>query len=187
MRSICTECQDVLLASIVSDVPGAPESVTYAVSFEGRARQLILGLKYRNERATARMLANVLVSRLDSVHRNADIVTWAPTSSRRRRERGHDQSELIARAVARLIHRPCRSLLVRQGLAPQTGANRQHRLHGPQFRARRIRSVEHVLLVDDVVTTGATLRAAEAALYASGAGRVSTVAVAATPSLESRR
>jgi len=187
LRSVCTECQDALIANIVSDVPGAPDSVVYAVAFEGRARQLILGLKYRNERTTARLLASVLVHRLEPDHRNADIVTWAPTSKQRRLERGHDQAELIARAIARIIRRPCRSLLVHQGLNTQTGASRQQRLHGPQFRARRNRIVRHVLIVDDVVTTGATLRAAADVLYAAGAGRVSTVAVAATPSLESRR
>lgn len=186
-RSVCTECQDALIANIDGDVPGTPESVIYAVAFAGRARQLILGLKYRNERSTARLLANVLVHRLESDYRNADIVTWAPTSKQRRRKRGHDQAELIARAIARKIRRPCRSLLVHQGLNAQTGAGREQRLHGPQFRARRIRIGLHVMVVDDVVTTGATLRAAANVLYAAGAGQVSTVAVAATPSLEWRR
>ncbi len=187
IRSICSDCRDALLAAKVENIPGAPQSVHYAVAYEGRARQLILGLKYRNERATARLLADVLVHRLKPDHRNADVVTWAPTSNHRRRQRGHDQAELIARAVARQIHRPCRPFLVHQARVSQTGAGRQQRLHSPQFRARQCRGCMHVLVVDDVVTTGATLRAAADALSAAGASRVSTIAVAATPVLGSRR
>jgi ComF family protein len=187
IRSICGDCRDALLAITVDNVPGAPESVVYALAYDGRARQLILGLKYRNERATARLLADVLVHQLKPEYRNADVVTWAPTSNRRRRQRGHDQAELIARAVARNISLPCRSLLVNQALNAQTGVDRQQRLLGPQFRARRCRRYAHVLVVDDVVTTGATLRAAAHALSVAGASRVSTLAVAATPALESRR
>lgn len=187
IRSTCRDCREALLAARGEDVLGAPDSVAYAVAYDGRARQLILGLKYRNERATAHLLADVLVHHLRLDHRSADVVTWAPTSIQRRRERGHDQAELIARAVARKIRRPCRSLLFHEGLAVQTGAGRQQRLHGPQFRARRCRGSSEVLVIDDVVTTGATLRAAADALRAAGALRVSTIAVAATPALTSRR
>ena len=187
IRSICSGCRSTLLAGKANDVPGAPPGVIYAVAYEGCARQLILGLKYRNERGSARILADVLVCRLNSDQRGADVVTWAPTSSHRRRQRGHDQAELIARAVARQIRRPCRPLLVRESLTSQTGSGRQQRLRGPQFRARCCRGCSHVLVIDDVVTTGATLRAAEQALRMAGASQVSTVAVAATPALVSRR
>ncbi|MEK7292710.1 MAG: phosphoribosyltransferase family protein [Actinomycetota bacterium] len=186
-RSICGDCRNALLAGKVNNVPGAPPGVVYAVAYEGCARQLILGLKYRNERGSARILADVLVHRLNSDQRGADVVTWAPTSSHRRRQRGHDQAELIARAVARQIRRPCRSLLVRESLTSQTGSGRQQRLRGPQFRARGWRGFSHVLVIDDVVTTGATLRAAAQALRMAGVVQVSTVAVAATPAPGSRR
>ena len=175
------------MESIVNQVPGAPDSVSYAIAYSGRARKLILGLKYRNERAVSRLLAEVLVHRLDADLREADVVTWAPTSAQRRRQRGHDQAELIARAVARQIHKPCRSLLVNESFATQTGAARAQRLCAPQFRGRRCRRYRHVMIVDDVVTTGATLRAAAHALCVAGASRVSMLAVAATPAPESRR
>lgn len=185
--STCSDCRKALLSADCGGVSGAPDFVAYAVEYNGLARQLILGLKYRNERATARLLAEVLVHQLKLDQRSANVVTWAPTSNKRRQQRGHDQAELIARAVARKMRRPCRSLLLHDALVAQTGADRQQRLHGPQFRARRCRGSLDVLVVDDVVTTGATLLAAAHALRAAGALRVSAVAVAATPALAPRR
>ena len=133
------------------------------------------------------MLAEALVQRFSDDVRGADVVTWAPTTSRRRRLRGHDQAELIARAVARQISRPCRSLLIRESESPQTGSGREQRLRGPLFRARRLRVGLHVVVVDDVVTTGSTLRQASMALQTAGASRVTAAAVAATPVLGRRR
>ena len=87
---------------------------------------------------------------------------------------------MLARAVAWRLGVPCRRLLRRTDGPPQTGRTRAERLEGPAFVARR-RVKGAVLLVDDVVTTGATLRAADAALRAAGAETVHCIAAAATP------
>lgn len=152
-----------------------------ALSHEGLARRLVLGLKYRNARPVVAGLADRLVEALDDPAA-VDVVTWAPTSSRRIAERGFDPAELLARAVARRLGKPCRRLLRRQrGAGPQTGKSRQDRLIGPQFTARPMWRSHRVLVVDDVTTTGATLRVAAAALVAAGAAEVRCVAAAATP------
>ena len=67
------------------------------------------------------------------------------------------------------------------GAVPQTGRSREERLHGPSFRARPPRDGLRILLVDDVVTTGATLAAARDALLEAGIGEVVCLAAAATP------
>ena len=81
---------------------------------EGLARQLVLGLKYRNARPVANALAAHLVGQLDD-RAAIDVVTWAPTSSRRIAQRGYDPAELLARAIARRLGKPCRRLLRRPG------------------------------------------------------------------------
>jgi ComF family protein len=177
--AICTTCRFALLGQSPHD---HGDGIIAVLPFTGRVRSIVLGLKYRNRRAVTRHLAGLVVNRLVETRANegVDVVTWAPTSAQRRRERGFDQSELIARTVARQLGVPCRRLLERADSATQTGRNRAERLSGPTFVARPAIAGQRVLVVDDVVTTGATLRSARTALAARGA-EAELVAFAATP------
>jgi competence protein ComFC len=156
-----------------------------AFSFEGLPRDLVLALKFRHRRAAAAVLADHMVRRLRLAR--VDVVTWAPTTSRRARRRGYDQAEAIAQAIARQLGVPCRRLLYRAHGTAQTGKSRADRLVGPAFRARKPRSGLVVLVVDDVVTTGATLRAAANALRSAGVAHVQLVAAASAEFGQARR
>jgi predicted amidophosphoribosyltransferase len=163
---------------------GLPRRAVRATDhLQGETKELIRGLKYRNQRGVVAELADQLVRSIlaDPDAPDFDVVTWAPTSVRRQRQRGYDQSELLARAVAARLGLKCRRLLYRDRSAPQTGRNREERLNGPMFRARPLRRPSRVLVIDDVVTTGSTLRAAAHALDLAGATEVCLLAVAATP------
>lgn len=176
---LCHRCRFSLAS--VAKAP-SPIGITAALPFDGVAKDLIVALKFRHRRSAAVVLANHIVRRahLDRVD-HVDIVTWAPTSARRIRRRGYDQAEVIARAVARQLGVPCRRMLYRAHGGPQTGKSRADRLAGPSFRARRPRPGLTVLVVDDVVTTGATLHTAARALRGAGVARVVLVAAAGAP------
>jgi ComF family protein len=148
------------------------------LAYEGAGRELVVRLKYRNARSTIRWLAARMAALVDP--RAVDVVTWVPTTADRRRRRGFDQAEILARSIARQLHRPCRRLLTRGAGPPQTGRSLQQRRAGPVLAATSIADAPRVLLVDDVITTGTTITVAARALRANGVRQVLVVAAART-------
>ena len=144
---------------------------------EGAAAELVRALKYGRVTTAVTPIADRMAS-VAAPAQAADVVTWVPCSPTRRRERGFDPAELLARALARRLRLRARRLLRRLDDEPQTARTRAGRLAGPGLAARPGRLRGSVLVVDDVCTTGSTLRVAAAALRAGGATAV--VAAVAT-------
>ena len=164
-------------------VPAGLDGCRSLLRSEGVGRELLARLKYRNARSIVAWLAEGMARLAVALAAGQafDVVTWAPTSVARRRARGFDQGEVLARAVARRLGVPCRPLLVRLPGPPQTGRSRAERRLGPAFVARRGPPGRRILVVDDVVTSGATLSAAARALRAAGADVVMSVTAGRTP------
>ncbi|HVF32877.1 MAG TPA: phosphoribosyltransferase family protein [Acidimicrobiales bacterium] len=175
-----------------SAVPAGLDGCRSLLRYEGVGRELVARLKYRNARSAVAWLADgmaqlaatlVVTPPQPGPGPGLDVVTWAPTSRARRRARGFDQGEVLARAVARRLGVPCGPLLVRRPGPPQTGRSRAERRSGPAFVIGRGPPPvgARVLLVDDVVTSGATLSSAADALRAAGAAAVLAVTAGRTP------
>ena len=175
----CDSCIAALRRTPALPVPVALDSCGAFLAYEGPGRELVARMKYRNARAALGFLAAGMAALVDPAA--IDVVTWAPTTRARRRARGFDQARLLARLVARLLHRPCRPLLDRRAGPPQTGRSRDARHLGPAYAARPGRALGRVLLVDDVVTTGGTMTAGARALRAAGATQVHGLAASRTP------
>jgi ComF family protein len=146
--------------------------------FDGVMRQSIHQLKYRNLRAMAQPLVRLLQDYLVTNPVPGEVLVPVPLHQKRLRERGYNQSRLLAQELGKLINLPVvDDCLIRQRHAsPQARAStvseRRSNVDGAfTCRDHRLRD-KQVLVIDDVATSGATLDACAAALKAAGATTV---------------
>lgn len=146
--------------------------------FEGAARQAILSFKYRNVKALAAPLAKLMEEYLRANPLPVDALIPVPLHHRRLRERGYNQSSLLARELSRLVSLP----LIEGTFLRLKNSPPQARTKSAEERQRNVAGVflcrdgrlegGHVLLIDDVCTSGATLNSCASALRAAGAASV---------------
>jgi ComF family protein len=140
--------------------------------YEGVIKELIGLLKYERARPSAAILANIITPLLHNT--NFDSITSVPVATTHYRERGYNQAELIAKKVALKQSLPYSAMLARISNVQQVGSRRTDRLKQVQgvFVSRKSLAGQRVLIVDDVLTTGATLNECARVLRAAGAKAV---------------
>ena len=180
-HALCRACRGGLRWSESATRPAHGVPAWAPVLYDGPARALIGGLKFRGARGLAGELAAAIAAGAPAGLLEGALVP-VPLAPRRRRERGYNQAEALAGALAERTGLPVCDVLERSGgAARQLGRGRGARLaQAPTFSTRRI-SPPRAVLVDDVITTGATLAACARALHAAGAREVAAVAYARTP------
>ena len=164
-------------------LPLAIDGIRAAYQFEGAVREMVHALKYRNLRAAAPDLGRLLASYLDSNEIPADVAMPVPLHPRRERERGYNQSELMARELSKRTGVPVQAGVLRRtrNAAPQVSLNgheeRRRNIDGAFECSSPVEGLR-VLLIDDVVTTGSTMSACAGALRAAGASSIWGLALA---------
>jgi predicted amidophosphoribosyltransferase len=170
---VCRRCRHELVLCPVLDAPRPLARLVGGFLYEGSARSLVLGLKVRGLRACAGPLAEALCHNAWRRGISGAVVTWVPGTPADVRRRGYDHAEVLARDVAVRLGLPASPLLsparVRQDQTMLDAAQRRRNLKDA-FVARRVHG--GVVLVDDVMTTGATICTCAGALLRAGAGAV---------------
>lgn len=154
----------------------ALERVLPFTAYKGQAKALIHELKFSRLRGAAEPIADMMAN---VIPRNI-VITHVPTATTRVRQRGYDQSALIARALAAKTGGTYLSLLARMGQQRQLGSGRKARKAQIEGAFIAIATAPaSILLVDDVVTTGATLEACALVLRNAGAKHIAAATFAA--------
>jgi ComF family protein len=150
------------------------------LKFEGLVRQAIHQFKYKNLRSLDQPLGLILKDYFYRYPLPVEIVVHP----KRMRERGYNQSELLARQFASLLHLPLnitalkRINYIKPQVRTQSALERRQNIQGAFACSGPVLKQKRVLLIDDVSTSGATLDACAAALKYNGSGQVYGLVVA---------
>jgi ComF family protein len=186
-RALCADCREAVRPSVVRAVLSDGTPVFSGLAYRGRVRRILLAFKEDGRTGLAGVLAEAvaaaLVVPIAEVDRGAAVdleVCVVPSSRSARRRRGYDPVRmLLARAGVRVapVFAPARPHRAQKSLS---AVDRRSNLEGA-FRLRRPVEGRRFVLVDDVVTSGATLLAAARTLRDGGAHVVAAVTAATTP------
>ena len=192
---ICTECGNPTGASVSGASAADDESplsrVLATAVFEDPLPRIVRAYKDGGERGLAPLIAQMLLDtaehaqaeapdRYGGVLAGADALVFVPATARAYRRRGFDHMEGIVRELGELAGVPVVDALVKHGSADQRRLGRAGRQASSWGAYETVEQVEgmRLLLVDDVITTGATLRSAARALADAGAAHIDALAVA---------
>lgn len=179
LDDLCEDCRAKLAAGWIGvrtlndlrEIDGA----AFAYRYHGPAGSMVRELKYGGVKVLSEKMSRDLARAAETLHAEIDVVTAVPMPPKRLRMREWNQAEVLARGAAESMELPYENLLRRTKDAPQQARlsheERKKNLRDG-FAAEGSLSGQRVLLIDDVLTTGATAKACAKALRDAGAEKV---------------
>ncbi len=181
LPSRCYRCQAASQEFAVCERCGPQSKLRHVwiyTEYTGQAKELVRVLKYHFARDAAKIIAECMIETLPHFKPEDVLLVPVPTATSRRRARGFDQAQLLAKHIARATGWQYMDALGRRGQSQQVGNKRNQRLrqlHSSFYRRASMPAGKHIILVDDVVTTGATIETAARVMRSAGASTVDAV------------
>lgn len=180
---LCDACRAEVPSAVAPVAPPAYVTVAWTLApYAGPLGALVRLTKYGGNEAVLGDIARAVAAGAAAAGLGTyEAVVPVPTTTWRRLVRGFNTADRLASAVACAVDAPVNDALVRQHGAAQAGIARRARTDNVRGAYRAARSLSgHVLLVDDVLTTGATASACAAELLGAGASRVDVLVAASS-------
>ena len=186
-RGCCSICEQKL----IQDIPprrGVNFTTCYApMIYEGTVRDALIRFKFRDRPGYATELGKILADCIrENLSGQYDIITWVPVSEKRLKQRGYDQAMLLAMAAALALDDVAVETLKKRKDTPAQSSldgadqRRTNVIDAYEIVDPELVAGQRILLIDDIITTGATLEEASRTLKRAGAASVVAAAVAKT-------
>ena len=154
------------------------ESCVSPLYYEGDVRRSLLRYKFGGLSVYAPKYAELMCGCIEGIGLSFDLISWAPLGRKRLRKRGYDQAKLLACELSERLEKPCAQLLIKtKDNPPQSGTGSAEKRRANVSGVYRVTEPSlvkdrRILLVDDIVTTGATIGECARVLKAAGAESV---------------
>ena len=185
--SVCAECRETIRIldfpeCVIPDIEGVDIAIA-PLYYEGDVRKSLHRFKFYGNSFYASTYADIICKAFNRGELDCDIVTWIPLAKKRLKKRGYDQAGLIAQEISKRIAVPCfRTVKKVKNVRPQSS------LKMASDRADNIKNAyvlsssvplagKRILLVDDIITTGSTVREAALVLRKAGVSRITAAAL----------
>ncbi len=188
----CEECKKELYEKAILKIEKKDSSYyfekhMYLFRYEGKIRNLILNYKFKDKSYLYQIFSEIIIKneKICGILKKYDIIIPVPIHSKRKRQRGYNQSELIAKQIAKAqqnLHYENKVLQKIKYTVPQSSLKKEQRKQNVQnvyklINQEKIKN-KKIILLDDIYTTGSTANACAKLLKENGAKEIIVVTIA---------
>lgn len=178
---LCPDCYELVNKnpSFYYDIEGLDDLIV-ASTYAGIMRRLIIDFKFKGKLSYGEIISEIMIEKLLERNLSEVVLTFVPMHPRRERERGYNQSKILAENIAKKLDLKCQEIFEKvKDTKFQVGLKKDQRQENLKNAFAVKKAPEEIIIVDDVITTGTTISELVKVAKASGIKKV-TALIAAT-------